>query len=231
MNYNPLIRQLFDKETSTYTYLVTDPKTNRGVLIDPVLEQAQRDLTLIKELEIDLRYILESHVHADHITAAGVIRNQTGAQIVFGEPAKVSCADIPLKDGDTLSFGELQIKALATPGHTDGCTSYLINGSVYTGDALLIRGCGRTDFQQGSAETLYRSVHDKLFKLDDQTCVYPAHDYLGRCSSTIGEEKKFNPRLGGGKTIDEFIKIMNELNLAKPKRIDEAVPANLKCGL
>lgn len=226
-----IFRQLFDSDTSTYTYLLADPDTKKGVLIDSVKDQVNRDLKLINELGIELVYLLETHVHADHVTGAGDIRKTTGAKIVFGADAKVPGADVNAKDGDKLTFGRIFIQVISTPGHTDGCTSYLIEEKLFTGDAMLIRGCGRTDFQQGSAEGLWESVTGKLFTLPDTTEVYPAHDYHGLTVSSIEEEKKYNARLGGGKTKEEFIKIMDNLNLAKPKYIDIALPANMKCGL
>lgn len=230
-NHQLKMRQLFDQETWTHTYLLWDSNSKEGIIIDPVKEKVERDLKLIKELEVNLKFILETHVHADHITGAGDLREQTGAQVYYGAAAGVQCADGSLGDGDELAFGDFKVKALSTPGHTDGCTSYLVENLVFTGDTLFIRGTGRTDFQQGSSEDLYRSVNDKLFSLPDDTVVYPGHDYKGMWFSTIKEEKKFNPRLGAGKTIEEFVKIMDNLNLAHPKKIAEAVPANLKCGL
>lgn len=221
--------QLFEPITSTYTYLLFDPKTKEGIIIDPVKEMVERDLKLISELGIKLLYNLETHVHADHITSAHLIREKTGAKVVYGVEAKVNCADIALKTGDTLSIGPNSIQAISTPGHTDGCSSYYIEGRVFTGDTLLIRGCGRTDFQQGSAKKLYHSIHEHLFKLPDTTLVYPAHDYHGITSTTIGDEKKFNARIAN-KSEPDFIQLMSSLNLPKPKRIDIAVPANMRCG-
>ena len=226
-----IFRQLFDYDTWTYTYLLADPDTKEGILIDSVKEQVDRDLKLLEELEIKLVYLLETHVHADHVTGAGEIRKATGAKIVYGAAANISCADIGVQDGEKLTFGSTFIQVIATPGHTDGCTSYFIEDKIFTGDTLLIRGCGRTDFQQGSSAGLWESVTGKLFTLPDATEVYPAHNYKGVMASTIGEEKKFNARLGAGKTKDVFQDIMSNLNLDKPKRIDIAVPANLKCGL
>lgn len=223
-------RQLFDYDTWTYTYLLVDMKTNEGILIDTVKEQRERDLKILRELQVKLIYALETHVHADHITGVDDIRRETGAQVVYGKAANVACADCEVSDGDSLKFGALDILVLSTPGHTNGCTSYYVENMVFTGDALLIRGCGRTDFQQGSPDILYESVNRKLFTLPENTLVYPAHDYKGMSVSTIREEKIYNPRLGGNKSKEEFIQIMNNLNLPKPKKIDEAVPANMKCG-
>ena len=225
-----VIRQMFDYDTWTYTYLLYDPEGMEGILIDSVKEQVDRDVKQVTELGVKLKYNLETHVHADHITGADGIREKTGAEVVYGAGAKVPCSDIDMKDGDELKFGRFTIKAFSTPGHTDGCTSYYIEGMVFTGDTMLIRGCGRTDFQQGSADSLYENVNQKLFTLADETLVYPAHDYNGVQVSSIGEEKKYNPRLGAGKSKADFIEIMDNLNLAKPKKIDEAVPANMKCG-
>lgn len=225
-----ILRQQFDYESWTYTYLVIDPETKEAVQIDSVKEQVERDLTIFNQLGIKVKYLLETHVHADHITGASDLRDKTGAQVVYGAGAKVPCSDINLADGETLPFGKYTVKALSTPGHTDGCTSYLIENMVFTGDTLLIQGCGRTDFQQGSSELLFNSVREKLFTLPDDTWVYPAHDYKGRSVSSILEEKKFNPRLGEAKTREQFYEIMKNLNLAKPKKIDVSVPANMKCG-
>jgi len=227
---NLVFRQMFDYETWTYTYLLFDPENMEGILIDTVKEQIERDVKQVNDLGVKLKYNLETHVHADHITGADDIRQRTGASVVYGAGAKVPCSDIDVRDGDELSFGRFTIKTFSTPGHTDGCTTYYVEGRVFTGDTMLIRGCGRTDFQQGSADALYESVNQKLFSLSDDTLVYPAHDYKGMQVSSIGEEKKYNPRLGGGKSKTEFIEIMNNLNLAKPKRIDVSVPANMKCG-
>lgn len=228
---NLVVRQLMDRDTWTYTYLLVDPMSMQGVLIDPVQEQLGRDLSLIKELGVELLYVLETHVHADHVTAAGQIRQQTGAKIVYCEAAEVKAIDVAINDSETLEFGAYKIKALTTPGHTNGCISYVVDGMLFSGDSLLIHGCGRTDFQQGSAEVLYDSITEKLFTLPDETLVYPGHDYTGRTSSTIAEEKRWNRRLGGGKSKQEFVQIMNNLNLDLPKKINEAVPANMETGI
>lgn len=227
---NLIFRQLFEKESSTYTYLLADAHTKEGIIIDPVQETLTRDLKLLDELEIKLKYVLDTHVHADHITSSSEIKKATGAEIVLGAATEVSCSDILVADQEELSFGEFKVKAIATPGHTNGCTSFLVKNMVFTGDTLLIRGSGRTDFQEGSSEMLYKNVHEKLFTLPEETLVYPGHNYAGHQVSTIKEEMKFNPRLGGGKSLEEFSKIMKGLNLAHPKKIDVAVPANLKCG-
>lgn len=229
MDQSPLFYQLFELESSTYTYLLADQATKEAILIDPVLETAERDLKLISELGWRLLYILETHVHADHITGAHVIREKTKAQVGVSQHAGVSCADLHLKDGQTLQFGRHQIKIFETPGHTNSCLTYLIENMLFTGDTLLIRGNGRTDFQQGSAETLYNSIQ-RLFALPQDYVVYPAHDYKGQTKTTLALEKQFNPRIGGGKTKEEFIQIMNNLKLSQPKKINEAVPANLACG-
>ncbi len=222
--------QLFESESSTYTYLVGDGLSREAALIDPVIETLERDLQLIKEVGVKLKFTLETHIHADHITGASGIRQRTQAQIGVSRHSGVTCADILLEDGQELSLGAKKIKIFETPGHTNTCVSFLFEGLLFTGDALLIRGTGRTDFQQGSAETLYESIHQKLFQLPEETKIYPGHDYKGQTSSTIGLEKKFNPRLGQGKSKDEFKKIMAELKLAQPKKIHEAVPANMVCG-
>lgn len=223
--------QLFDKESSTYTYILGDSYSGEAILIDPVHEMLQRDLTLIKEAGLDLKYILETHVHADHITSSGELRRLTGAKICLGSENEVPCADVLLRDGDTLDFGSLQVKTISTPGHTGGCVSYLIGNMVFTGDTLLVRGCGRTDFQSGDSYTLYSSVRDKLFTLPENTIVYPGHDYRGFTSSTIKLEKRFNLRLNLDISLDEFVHIMSNLNLSNPKKMEVAVPANMSCGL
>lgn len=225
-----LFRQLFDPTTSTYTYLVADPQTAEAVLIDPVLEQVERDITLLNQLGLTLRYCLETHVHADHITGTAELRQRTGCVGIVPEQAQVACADQFIGDRDRLQVGAVEIEAIATPGHTDSHMAYLINGThLLTGDALLIRGCGRTDFQSGDAGTLFDSITQRLLTLPDGTLIYPGHDYRGHTVSTIGEEKEWNPRLVG-KSRDAFIQLMNGLNLPDPKKIAEAVPANERCG-
>lgn len=226
-----LFRQLFDQGSSTYTYILADAASRKAVVIDPVLEQRQRDSQIIAELELQVLYLIETHVHADHITGGGLLKQHLGGQFVAGAGTKLSCADLLLEDTGVLTFGEHELKALATPGHTDGCTSWYTKGLVFTGDALLIRGCGRTDFQQGSSKKLYESVRNQLFTLPKETLVYPAHDYQGRTVSSIHEEICYNPRLKEGISESEFIKIMDTLDLPKPKKIDIAVPGNMRCGV
>jgi glyoxylase-like metal-dependent hydrolase (beta-lactamase superfamily II)/rhodanese-related sulfurtransferase len=228
-----LFRQLFDLESSTYTYLLADEETREAVLIDPVIENVERDLGLLRELDLKLAYALDTHVHADHVTALGTLRDKTGCKAVLSERAGVGMADLYVKDGDRVRFGHHELEVRETPGHTDGCVTYVTGdrSMAFTGDAVLIRGSGRTDFQQGDARTLYRSVHEKIFSLPDTCLLYPGHDYKGRTASSVGEEKKHNPRLGGGKTVEDFVEIMSKLQLAYPKKIDVALPANLHLGL
>jgi len=225
-----LFRQLFDAETSTYTYLIADLTTKEAVLVDPVLEQVERDLKLLNELGLTLKFCLETHIHADHITGTAKLREITGCCGVVPENAHAACADRKIQDQEILEMGSVRIAAIATPGHTDSHMAYLVNGThLLTGDALFIRGSGRTDFQSGDAGTLYDSVTQRLFTLPDETLVYPGHDYRGHTVSTIGEEKQWNPRFAGHNRTD-FIELMNNLNLPNPKKIMEAVPANERCG-
>lgn len=233
-----LFRQLFDKESSTYTYLVADEVTREAALIDPVLEQAERDLALIEQLGLKLVAVLDTHVHADHITASGVLRERTGSVTIAGA-AGPACADRHVSAGDVVSVGSLRLKVLATPGHTDDSVSFLLldandanlpGDRVFTGDALLVRAAGRTDFQNGDAGALYDSITEQLFTLPGATLVYPAHDYAGHAVTTVAEEQHHNKRIAG-KTRSEFIAIMDALDLPKPVKIAEAVPANRACGL
>ena len=225
-----LFRQLLDKESSTYTYLLADLTLKEAILIDPVLEQVERDRQLLQELDLSLRYCLETHIHADHITGTAKHREATGCLGIVPDKAHVICADRYIKDGETLQLGSITIEAIATPGHTDSHLTYYVNNDrVFTGDALLIRGCGRTDFQSGDAGTLFDSVTQRLFTLPDETLVYPAHDYRGNTVSTIKEENQWNPRFVGRDRAN-FIEFMANLNLPDPKKIMEAVPANEHCG-
>nr|WP_279239715.1 MBL fold metallo-hydrolase [Scytonema sp. UIC 10036] len=233
-----LFRQLFDLESSTYTYLIADSQTKEAVLVDTVLEQVDRDLQVLDDLGLNLRYCLETHIHADHITGAGKLRQQTGCQVMVPLNSTARSADHSLGDRETLIVGAVKIEAISTPGHTDSHLAYLVNNThLLTGDALLIRGCGRTDFQSGDAGILYDTVTQQLFTLPEETLVYPAHDYKGRTVSTIGEEKRLNPRFSvrGAtqneyRSRDQFITIMSHLGLSYPKKMNEAVPANEYCG-
>lgn len=226
-----LFRQLWDQESSTYTYLLADIDQGEAILVDSVREQVERDLKLLNELGLTLRYCLETHVHADHITGVDPLRTATGCLGIVPAKAQVACADRHIRDGEILSLGAITVEAIATPGHTDSHMAYLINGDrVLTGDALFIRGCGRTDFQGGDAGALYDSVTRQLFNLPDTTWVYPAHDYHGHTVSTIAEEKRWNPRFAG-RNRNSFIEYMDNLNLPNPQKIMEAVPANEHCGV
>lgn len=227
-----LLRQLFDLESSTYTYLLADDQSREAVIIDPVLEQFERDRTLIEELELKLLFTLETHVHADHVTGASLLCTHFGARSVISERAGVVCADRLVKHGDSIRFGNCELRVRETPGHTDGCITYVCGTPpiAFTGDALLIRGCGRTDFQSGDSATLFRSVSEQIFSLPDETVLYPAHDYKGRTATSVREEKRWNPRLGVSRSRDEFVGIMRELNLPYPRKIESAVPANTRCG-
>ncbi len=225
-----LFRQLFDKESSTYTYLIADPETKEAILVDSVLEQVERDLQVLRELGLTLRYCLETHIHADHITGADKLRELTGCLSIVPEKAATIGADDYTIDGAIMELGRVRIQAIATPGHTDSHMAYLVNGThLLSGDALFIRGCGRTDFQNGDAGLLYDVVTQKLFALPEDTLVYPGHDYQGRTVSTIGEEKSWNPRFVG-RSRNQFIELMNNLNLPYPKKMLAAVPANQFCG-
>lgn len=233
---NPI--QLFDPASSTYTYILFDASSREAVIIDPVDEQLQRDLQVLREQGLKLVWAIETHAHADHITSAGLLAEHVGALTAAPEGCHIGTASVQLSDGQVLSFGKQQLRCLHTPGHTAGSMSFYWEipeasasaRHVFTGDTLLINGCGRTDFQSGSPEALYRSLTQVLFVLPDDTLVWPGHDYQGRTHSSIGQEKQHNARVAG-KTLPQFVDTMNQLNLPKPKRIDEAVPANLSSGL
>ncbi len=227
-----IFRQLFDTETSTYTYLVGDERTCEAAIFDPVREHVASDyLPLLSDLALRLVYVFDTHVHADHVTGAGALRAATGAKTALHESTRAACVDIRLKDGDVLWVGSIPVQAIHTPGHTPCHLSYVVHHDrVLTGDALLIGGCGRTDFQGGDAGALYDSITQRLFTLPDATLVYPGHDYRGQTVSTIGKEKASNARLSG-RTRAEFIELMNNLGLPPPRHIMEAVPANERCGM
>jgi glyoxylase-like metal-dependent hydrolase (beta-lactamase superfamily II) len=227
-----IFRQLFDRTSCTYTYLLGCERTAKAVLIDPVIELVDRDLELIGELGLTLAASVDTHVHADHVTAASMLEDRTGCEVVYPASAELEVRCRTLAHDAVLEVGDVRLRCLHTPGHTAGSACYLQEeaGRVFTGDTLLIRGCGRTDFQGGSARTLYRSIHGHLFRLPDTTQVWPGHDYKGRTVSTIGEEKAHNPRLKTGIDEDAFVTIMENLGLAYPKMIDVAVPANRRLG-
>ena len=226
-----IFHQLFEPETSTFTYLLADPDTHEALLIDPVLEEVERYVALLAELGLRLRYTVETHVHADHVTAGGALRERLGSRSVVHADGGAACADRLVRDGDVVAVGGVRLEVRETPGHTDGCVSYVMGDRVFTGDALLIGGCGRTDFQGGDAGKLYDSLHRQIFSLPPETLVYPGHDYKGRTVSTVRDELANNARLGAGRTRAAFVELMADLKLAYPKQIDRAVPANLACGV
>ena len=229
-----LFRQLFEPQSSAYTYLIGCDESSEAVLIDPVFETVERDLKLLNELGLTLKYTIETHLHADHVTGASRLRTLTGCSCAAPEKSGAAHVDLPVREGESIRVGGLELQPLYTPGHTDDHYSYLLESDgparVFSGDALLIDGCGRTDFQNGDAAMLYRSVHEKLFTLPGETLVYPGHDYQQRRVSSIGQESDRNPRLGGGRSLEEFVAIMAGLNLPRPKKMDVAVPANRECG-
>lgn len=226
-----IFRQLFEPLSSTYTYLLGCEDTGQAVLIDPVIVSVERDLAEVSRLGLTLAYSLDTHIHADHITAALELKKTVGSKIAAPAFDRLACADLGIEEGTPFQLGSIRLQALHTPGHTDGHFAYLFGDRVFSGDALLIDGCGRTDFQNGDADALYRSVHQKLFTLPDDYLVYPAHDYQHRHVSSIGQEKKRNPRLGAGRTLAQFKDIMANLNLPYPTFIDFAVPGNKQCGI
>jgi glyoxylase-like metal-dependent hydrolase (beta-lactamase superfamily II) len=227
-----IFRQLFEPQSSAYTYLIACEDSREAALIDPVLETVERDLHLLEELGLTLRYTIETHIHADHVTGASRLRERTGCRCALPEKSSATHVDLPVREGEPIRIGRLDLDPLYTPGHTDDHHAYhaASAGRVFTGDALLIDGCGRTDFQNGDAATLYRSVHSKIFSLPGETLVYPGHDYQQRHVSSVAQERERNPRLGGGKSLEEFVAIMGALDLPRPKKMDVAVPANRECG-
>lgn len=225
-----MFKQMFDEESFTYTYMMADENTREAVIIDPVASHIEDYITYMAENNLHLNYALETHVHADHITASGMLRERLNIKTGVGENCGASAADLQLNEGDVIEFGQQKIRVISTPGHTKGSLSYVWKDRVFTGDALLINGCGRTDFQGGDAGVLFDSITQKIYSLDDDTLIYPGHDYQGRRVSSVVQEKSINARLAG-KSREEFIEIMLHLNLPKPKLIDIAVPANRRCGL
>lgn len=227
-----IFRQLHDTRSGTYTYLLADRNTHEALLIDPVFEQARRDSALVRELGLKLVYTLDTHVHADHVTGAWMLKQLTGSRIALAANSNATGIDVPLHDNDRIEFGAHELEVRATPGHTDSCLTFVLDGGhmAFTGDALLIRGAGRTDFQQGNAHVLYHSIRERLFTLPDDCQLYPAHDYKGMTSSSVAEEREFNPRVGADRSEDDFVGYMENLGLPHPKLISIAVPANMKCG-
>ena len=226
-----IFRQLFEPISSTYTYLLGCEETGQAVLIDPVVNSIDRDLAALAQHGLMLAYTVDTHIHADHITAALELKNKVGSKIAAPALDRLPCVDFPFEEGRPLQLGSISLAGLHTPGHTDGHFAYRQGERLFSGDALLIDGCGRTDFQNGDAGTLYTSVTDKLFSLGDDVLVFPAHDYTGKHVSSIAQEKARNPRLGGGRSVDEFKQIMAGLNLPYPKFIDYAVSGNRQCGV
>lgn len=225
-----IFRQLYEPVSSTYTYLLGCEETGQALLIDPVLPTWERDLAALGELGLTLAYTVETHIHADHITSARKLREITGSRIAGPALDALPCTDVGIIDGVPLRMGSVELAPIHTPGHTDNHFAYFDAGRLYTGDALLIEACGRTDFQSGDPAALYHSVRGKLFAYDDDTLVYPAHDYEARRVSSIGQEKARNPRLGGERTLASFVELMNGLKLPYPKFIDYALPGNRECG-
>ena len=225
-----IFRQLFDSVSGTYSYLIASRRGGEALIIDPVLEKVDRYLQLVKEMDLKLVKAVDTHIHADHITGLGALRDRTHCITVMGEHAKVDVVSMRVTEGDKLTIEGVSMDVLYTPGHTDDSYSFLMPDRVFTGDTLLIRGTGRTDFQNGSAQAQYESLFGKLLKLPEDTLVYPAHDYKGDTVSTIGEERRYNPRLQV-KSVDEYVDLMSKLNLPNPKMMDVAVPANMRVGL
>ncbi|QBQ55435.1 MBL fold metallo-hydrolase [Nitrosococcus wardiae] len=226
-----IFRQLYEPISSTYTYLLGCEETGLAVLVDPVINSLERDLAEVNKLGLTLAYTLDTHIHADHITSALQLKQKVGSKIAAPAIDRLPCIDVGIEEGKPFQVGSLTFQPLYTPGHTDGHFAYIFQNHVFTGDALLIDGCGRTDFQNGDTDSLYHSVTDKLFILPDDYLVYPAHDYHHRRVSTIAQEKNRNPRLGQGKSLEQFRDIMRNLDLAYPKFIDYAVPGNRQCGV
>ncbi|MGH7066038.1 MAG: MBL fold metallo-hydrolase, partial [Stellaceae bacterium] len=227
-----VFRQLFDPPSSTYTYLLGDRASGAAVIIDPVFEQVRRDAALIAELDLKLAFSLETHVHADHVTGAWLLKQKTGCRIALSAESGAADADRYLVEDDVVAFGSRNLVVRKTPGHTNGCLTYVLDdrSMAFTGDCLMVRGSGRTDFQQGDPHAMYRSVHQQIFTLPEDCLLYPAHDYRGLTVTSVREERRYNPRLGGETGEGDFAGYMKNLRLAHPKKLDVAVPANLNCG-
>jgi len=224
-----IFKQVFDNKTSTYTYIIASAKGREAVILDPVLENVEEYIVLLKELDLRLVKVIDTHIHADHITGATKLKQVTNCITLMGEHTPADTVEIKVKDNEIIEIDNLKIKSLYTPGHTSDSYSFLLDNYLFTGDTLLINGTGRTDFQNGSSKDAYNSLFNNLLKLPEDTLVYPGHDYNGKFSSTIGNEKKFNPRLQV-KSVDEYVDIMSKLNLSKPKMIEANVSRNIKLG-
>ena len=224
-----IFKQVFDEKSSTYTYIIASAKGREAVIIDPVIENVESYISILNELELKLVKVIDTHIHADHVTGASKLKQSTNCSTIMGEHTPADTVDIKLKDDDIIKIDQLEIKAMYTPGHTSDSYSFLMNKYLFSGDTLLINGTGRTDFQNGSSKDAYNSIFNRLLKLPEDTILYPGHDYNGKESSTIGNEKKFNPRLQV-KNVDEYVELMSNLNLAKPQLIDINVSRNIKLG-
>ena len=224
-----VFKQLFDTKSSTYTYLIASKKGREALIIDPVLNNVEEYINLLKKLDLKLVKVIDTHIHADHVTGASKLKNQTNCTTIMGDKTPADSVEIKVGDGEIIKLDQLEIKALHTPGHTSDSFSFMLNNYLFSGDTLLINGTGRTDFQNGSSKDAYNSIFNRLLKLPEETLLYPAHDYKGEKVSTIGKEKKFNPRLQV-KNVDEYIEIMNNLNLKRPAEIDFNVASNLRLG-
>ena len=224
-----LFRQLFDKTSSTYTYLIASAKGREALIIDPVLENIEQYIIILNDLDLKLVKVIDTHIHADHITAASKLKNKTNCSTIMGEHTPSNAVEIKVKDNEIIYVDKLKIRVIYTPGHTKDSYSFLMNDYLFSGDTLLINGTGRTDFQGGNSEDSYNSIFNRLLKLPEETLLYPAHDYNGQTVSSIGKEKKFNPRLQV-ESVNEYVDIMNNLNLSKPKLMDINVASNIKLG-
>ena len=225
-----IFKQVFDNKTSTYTYLIASAKGREAVIIDPVLDNVENYIALLKDLDLKLVKVIDTHIHADHVTGASKLKQSTNCTTIMGEHTPADMVEIKVKDNEVINVDDLKIRSIYTPGHTSESYSFLLNNYLFSGDALLINGTGRTDFQNGSSKDSYHSIFDKLLKLPEDTLLYPGHDYNGKKVSTIGNEKKFNPRLQV-KNVDEYIEIMSNLNLSKPEMMDSNVSRNIQLGI